>query len=174
MKPKYYHIIIAVLVVLNVVSWGFWWNGYDYRQEKKSKMNLFEKPIGDRGGRFIVNKLGFDTQQQQEFKQLREEYFNNIREIKKTIFSIREEIMNEVVETGEDLAKDSLFNRLGHQKSLLELATIKHYKQMRLICNEEQKVKLDSFFMHIITKREHMPMEHKYHRKRHKGCDQHP
>jgi hypothetical protein len=174
MKPKYYHVIIALLLILNIVSWGFWWNGYYNYHESEKKVNLFGKSREDRGGHFIINKLGFNSQQQQEFKDLREEYFRNIGDIKKTIFSIRENIMNKVVENGEVLDMDSLFKALGEQKSLLELATIKHFKQIRSMCNEEQTQYLDSFFMHIITKTDHMPMDHKFRRNKHKEACRHP
>ncbi len=138
MSKKYYHIIIALLIVLNIFSWRLWWEKPPLppridQNETESKKHR------DRGMSRLYEELNLSDEQTKEFEKLRKEYFDTVFVINKDIDELRRDISPENLKSN-----DSIFKEMGAKKALLEKKTFIHFNELREVCNEEQKIKFDT------------------------------
>ncbi len=156
MNKKYYYIIIVCLIILNIFSWRLWWEKPPFppvvEQEKFDKNNH-----RDNGVNKLYEELSLTESQKNEFESLRKEYFDKVSKINKELDELRRELSN-----NNDKINDSLFEEMGIRKTLLEKETFMHFRSLRDVCNEDQKVKFDTV---------HKRMMNRFNRRFHKRKD---
>ncbi len=138
MNKKYYHIIIALLIVLNIISWRLWWEKPPF-PPKIEQNKIEDKKHRDRGMKILFEELNLTDKQKDEFEKLRKEYFDTVFIINRDIDELRRNISPE-----DKNRNDSIFKAMGNKKALLEKKTFIHFNKLRDVCDENQKMKFDT------------------------------
>lgn len=150
MSKKYYHIIIALLVILNIFSWRMWWE-----RPSKSKHGIKGKieqrrkePIN-----FLAKKLDFSEEQKQQGSELFETYAKDTKALNKKIAETRRKLAQLVLYNQEqEHDNDSVMHQMTNYKMELELLTFKHFKSIRQICEGDQIDKMDSLLYKMMSR----------------------
>lgn len=157
MAKKYYHIIIAFLIVLNVFSWRLWWEKPEmperFTQEKRNKDAKNEKGMG-----FFIDKLQLNEEQQVDFERLRKEYFEEVTELNKKHDDLRMQLSHSFF-ADQTALSDSLLLVMAQYKVMVEKATLQHFKSMREVCDENQKEQFDTIVNHMMKKFNRWPQK---------------
>ncbi len=138
MNKKYYHLIIIILILLNIFSWRLWWEKPPLPPKMEQK-EMEGKKRRDGGMKVLFEELNLSEEQVEQFEKLRKEYFDTVFVINKEIDELRRDIS-----PGDLYKNDSIFNVMGAKKALLEKKTFIHFKKLRDVCDEEQKIKFDT------------------------------
>lgn len=100
--------------------------------------------IGHKPEDFIAKQLKFDEKQLEQFAQLndnhkedRRKYADNTKQLKDMLFS---KISDENVTSA---TIDSITNLIGKKEQAKEMMVFNHFRELRAICNEKQKERLD-------------------------------
>ena len=104
-------------------------------------------------GDFIMKRLEFNDQQIVKFHKLSEEFENkrevNSIEIKSLKDQLFDKISDEVV---TDAVIDSITNLIGKKEQAKDLLVFNHFKEMRALCNDTQKIKFDKIIKEALHK----------------------
>lgn len=133
--------VIFVLVILNIVSLSFIWNGKDHDRGDHHPPKV-EKYLGRR--------LNLNDEQIKVFKKSRREHFKNTAVLMEDIAKIRSQLAGKI----EEEASDSLLNLIASNYRKLEKLNHEHFRRLRSVCNDEQKIKFDSMLFDLARKGE--------------------
>lgn len=151
MEKKHYIIIIVVLVVLNIFSWRIWWAPPVH---KPSDFNEVEKRGLERKGgtAFFVEKLNLDEEQKREFEKLRKLYFDDIGIYKDSLNTIRMEMISNLNREKDFSVHEKKMMQMGSYKLRMEKLTLDHFKNLRNVCNEEQRLVYDTLILNMVKR----------------------
>jgi polyhydroxyalkanoate synthesis regulator phasin len=147
MKNRLLGIVLILLVLANMVTLGIFWY---------YKIHNAQPPANQHGGRsaasaFIIKEVGLNAEQQKAYQEL-------IRQHQEKVKALNEQL---------HFAKDSFFDMLsdstvsatninaasatiGKLEAEIDLLTFEHFKQLRKLCNADQKVKLDNSIKQVL------------------------
>ena len=125
------YILLAFLLVVN----GFFLFNHLAKPDRK-------EPKGPRD--FIAKELKFDDEQLEHFRQLNDNHekergilFDEIKQLKDELFS---KISNDKIDKEEI---DSIAGLIGQKEQSKDRVVFYHFRSIRAICNENQKVRFD-------------------------------
>ncbi|TLX78319.1 periplasmic heavy metal sensor [Labilibacter sediminis] len=171
MSKKYYLIMIAILVVLNIFSWRIWWSYPPMKPFASSEMLDHERGRKEgRGMKVLVEKLNLSDEQKKEFEQLRKDYFSKLQGIDSEMRPLRAEVLRYSLKENSNEKKDSIFDLMVNYKMKFELETFKHFSDMRKLCTEEQKLVFDTLITNMFN-RSNRFRDHKSKGRKPKGND---
>jgi hypothetical protein len=123
-------IVIALLVLLNIVLITFLYFGKPNRRNHKAPKEI------------IIEKLGFDKSQIEEYKGLIIEHHNKTRSLRNDIKRSKTNLYKGIVNENS-LFNDSIINIIGGKFEELEQAHYDHFLGIKDICKEDQKGKFN-------------------------------
>lgn len=141
---KLLFLLIAVLLFSNLTLLGFvfWGNRKEkkYPERGKSFSDFFEK------------QLGFTNDQVEKFHKLRDEHFERIRPYLKEVRAAKDSLFMLMQRSDvPDSLVEKAADKLAEKEKAQELQGFHHFKQVRELCNGEQKIKFDSLMIRIIN-----------------------
>lgn len=153
-KKKYKWVLAGfiIMLLLNILVLGSIWmvkNG--------------GRPFGRDGAvqfrvqRFMERELDFSEAQKQAFEELRRDHIQETRSIYGDIRKQRRALFAELQGDEEDdsaVRIDSLTNLIGQSQARLDSAIYKHFKEIRSICNVEQRQKFDRIIEKVMVRME--------------------
>ena len=139
-KSKFFSWIIALLVLANIASLGFYWIGYFKNQRDNSPKE------------FLAKKLNFSDSQKNT-------YFNLAKEHNQSAEKIRERIIIDKDNFFKLLQSNSIIDSARNNAALqvsisiqsLDILTFEHFKKVRALCTEEQKPKFDDLIQRMVN-----------------------
>ncbi|MEQ8244525.1 hypothetical protein [Fulvivirga sp.] len=132
--------VIIVLVILNVISLSFIWSGNDHHDSHRPPK--VEKYLGKR--------LHLNEEQIAFFKKSRREHFERKGDLMADIAGLRTQLAQQI----EKEASDSLLNLIASNYKELEMLNHEHFRRLRSICDDEQKLTFDSLLFDLAKKGE--------------------
>ena len=107
-------------------------------------------PNGPRGpGMFIVRELNFDDKQKEAFDKLKEAHHAKAMEIQDSLHTLKGQLFDGI--PSGDMAKaNAAADKIAAMQKQLEIVTFEHFKQVRELCNEEQKTKFDKIIGNVL------------------------
>ena len=152
MEKKYYIIIIAILVLLNVFSWRMWWESP--RHKDFNLVEQAERKGGRRGGgmSFFVERLDLTASQKSDFEKLKKSYFSEIKAINDSMNVLRKRLLKTIGNEVDTDVRSTLFKDMGAYKLHIEMLTMEHFNNMRKLCNPQQIQKFDTLMIHILDR----------------------
>ena len=127
---------VVLLVLLNAATLF-----YLFGQRKPQPETV---PPGAGPAAYITRYLQLNTQQQAQFEQLRNEHQAAMRPAREADKQLHRQFFNLVKEgKGLGAATDTLLNKMAEQRRIMETATFTHFQQLRAMCTDEQKTKLN-------------------------------
>jgi protein CpxP len=102
---------------------------------------------------FVQKELGFDQQQTEKFKQLREQhvdsirpYFESMRKLKDSLYGLLQKPAT------SDSQLSSITTSIGEKQKQIEEITFRHFQRVRALCTPEQLPKFDTLLHKIINR----------------------
>jgi periplasmic protein CpxP/Spy len=146
-KNKILILLVAVLLLTNIVLLYFFLN----------------KPGHNKGGRpgreaamtaFLEKEIGFNPQQLKQYDSLNNTHRETMRTVFDTMRSAKEQMLKDLAAvdfTDSSMAK-SADQSAGNQREM-ELAMLRHFKNIRNLCTPVQQPKFDSLYYKMMWRR---------------------
>lgn len=137
------NILVAILLIANIVTLSLYWL-------KKEKL----PSEGGRQGRadeFVIKELQLDSNQQNAYKALITAHRTAMRNIKEKSREHKEAFFNLLKNT--DINGNEFHARLteaSQEQYLIDSITFSHFRQLRALCNDEQKKKFDNIIQQVM------------------------
>ena len=146
-RNKVLMLIISVLLISNLALVGFMVFG-------KKQGGKFQKPRGEDFSNYFKKELNFNEEQSSKFQQLITSHFEKlkpimgeVRKAKDSMFSL----MRQPTMPSDSVLQNAAEN-IAQKQKLQELQSFNHFRQVRDLCNEEQKPKFDSLISKMINR----------------------
>ncbi|TAH13039.1 MAG: periplasmic heavy metal sensor [Sphingobacteriia bacterium] len=153
-KNRGLNIIVIVLLIANIVSFGiFWW-----RQSMPEKNNQFPPPIMNKGVDYLTHELNFSSTQQTAFEALRNEHRSAVDPIRKDIEQYKNDFFALVKnDTASSITINNAWNKIATAEKEMDITTLNHFKSVRQICDSAQKIKFDQIIQDAIIQMRNRP-----------------
>lgn len=138
-KDKGLYIVIIALLVVNIATLGFLWYSSLRPGRGPGKEPMRDRP---RPEALFQEELKFSPEQMKKIEAMREENFKATDKIHDELKGLQKSMM-EVVRTGNDEEAKRISGLTGEKMKELEMLRYGHFKQIRDMCDETQKQKLD-------------------------------
>ncbi len=129
---------VIALVIVNITLLGLMW------RDKKNYRPRERRPVKEINA-FIIREIGFDRQQAEIFIELSNKHHQVQRQNQDQFRRIKDEI-NKLMLEGEDAKMDSLIAQFADVCVLKEAELYRFFKEVLVICNDEQKSRLQKVF----------------------------
>lgn len=145
---------IAILVLLNVFTLaGIWFFRF---QPKPPHFKDF--PRREKSEFLLKKKLNLTDDQLQQFRDLRENHFEETKEIGNEIHNLKRELSEEVFkETQNQVEVEKFIEQIGQLEMKMEKEKFKHFLELKSICTPEQQQKFREIFKEIMPPRKGPP-----------------
>ncbi len=144
--------VIAILVILNLVTVAIIWTLYfdqSHSSVKPDKVSPPSDPI-----LLMQREIGLTDGQAQQYEQLREKHKGDMRAINDELDDLKLQMADEVFNPGLDEKQiKSLAEKIGQLQTELEKLRFNHFRELALVCNEEQKAKLHPILRQVFGKK---------------------
>jgi len=108
---------------------------------------------GERPDEFIISKLHFSDEQVKAFEKLRDRHHDSIIIIQEEGRKIRTALFENLKHANKtEVQADSLMAAIGDNQKQIEFVTYRHFRQVRELCNDEQKKVFDDIIQEVLRK----------------------
>jgi Spy/CpxP family protein refolding chaperone len=148
MRQRWLLVLVAILLITNIATLSIYWL-------KKPPHDVPPDPRNreKRMGQFMVDQLQFDTTQAAAYWKLRDAMIStqkpvvdSIRTAKKRFF----DLLNQNNVTDSELYNRS--NEVADLQKKLDLATFRHFQNVRALCHPDQLQKFDTVIKEIVIR----------------------
>ena len=144
-RNKIVVLIIAALLISNLTLLGFMVLGKKEQRKPSERGKSFTD--------FFEKQLGFTPQQVTKFHQLRDEHLENIRPFLRDVRAAKDSLFSLMRRSDvPDSVLEKAVNDLAQKEKAQELQSFRHFKRVRELCNDEQKIKYDSLINKMINR----------------------
>ena len=146
-KSKVLVIIIGILLIANIVMLGFFIAGGDHNQKReRSGKNSYV-------GEYLEKEVGFNAEQLDRYDSLSKRHQHEMKANFTELSLKRKKIFEALaVASFNDSAINSAANAMHDRPAILELSMLRHLKEIRDICSQEQLRRFDTGFYKIFGK----------------------
>jgi Spy/CpxP family protein refolding chaperone len=148
--------VIVILVATNL-SMAFTFL-YHKQQDLKASKQVQEIAIevpSEQRTRFFREQLNLMPEQVDQFRELNRNYNRTAWEITHQLERLRTEMVEEMGKPEADKQRlDEITKEIGEFHTRLKNVTIDYYMGMKIVCNEEQKEKLNEIFRSMLKQNE--------------------
>lgn len=154
-----YRVLVWIVVILLATNLSIGIS-YFYHKQQDSKLaeQVEEAAIevpAQRRARFFREQLNLNRRQVEEFRELNRSFNRMAWTITHELQTLRVKMVQELGNENPDAEKlDSISTNIGFLHTQLKNETISYYLQMREVCNEDQKQKLNEIFMSMLQNNE--------------------
>lgn len=101
---------------------------------------------------FLRNELNLNDDQYNSFQEINRTYFKKSRDIALELNSNRILMIEEIAKENPNLDKlDQIAKEIGNLHYELKTNTIDHFLELKSVCNDEQQIILQQFFLKLIN-----------------------
>jgi len=144
--------VIATLVILNVVTVTLIWSlslKPGHGPAKSDSVSSPPDPI-----LLMQREIGLTDDQAEEYQRLREKHKGDMRAINDELDALKLRMADEIFSSQLDENQiQTLAAKIGILQSELETQRFNHFRELALICNEEQKAKLHPILRQVFGKK---------------------
>ncbi|MBN1633978.1 MAG: periplasmic heavy metal sensor [Ignavibacteria bacterium] len=148
--------IIIILVVINLGTIAGMWVMHLGRKPHHEILIHQSPHLPDRKspgiGRFemLGTELQFDEEQMSKFNEFRSGHQNEMKNLVEKINEKKKQILSEISVPESDTEKVGiLFSEIGQYQTSIEKEIFNHFRKIKMICNDEQKQKLEKILKDI-------------------------
>jgi len=133
--------IIVILVLLNLFTLSTIWYNQFHNPVRHPREDVRNRR---HGAKVLEQNLNLTAEQSKIFEDIRQRHFARMKPLHREIFSIRQELMDEVSKTEPDTARIRELTRLiGEKETERERSIIQHFRELRSVCTPEQREKFE-------------------------------
>ncbi len=145
-RETFLTVVIVALLLLNFGTLGFL-----FLNKPPHPPGMFPGRPGGGVGEMLMQELSFTTQQRDDFEKLRFEHRSNMNKLDEAnnqlLVSYLQLLKGENIDPAK---KDSLEKEMASIQTQKADVTIKHFQQVKNLCNAEQKKKFDEIIPELI------------------------
>ncbi|WP_298551080.1 hypothetical protein [uncultured Algibacter sp.] len=131
------NLLLYILLVFLIVVNGFFLYNYLGRGEQEQELQERKPPIA-----FLGKELGFDDAQKEEFRALTRTHRRKMRGISDDIRGWKDDLFKGLSDDSlTDIDTEALAYLIGQSEAAKDLEVLRHFKQVRELCNDQQKEK---------------------------------
>ncbi|WP_298496760.1 proline-rich domain-containing protein [uncultured Algibacter sp.] len=94
----------------------------------------------EKAGAFLIEELGFDKSQQEQFNSLEKNHHLNMRIISEDLRGLKDEFFKSLSDTSlKDVNIDSIALLIGRKEAAKDLEVYHYFNNVQELCNEKQK-----------------------------------
>lgn len=153
-KRKVFYTAITVLLLANIFTLIFFW-----LHQFHSKLPMPPEEHGKGPEAFLIKELSLDSTQILQYRTLKLEHRKNANNTQQAIQSLKDSLFNQF-NTNNNALKQHLLQQLGKKEIEMNETLFNHFKQLRALCNDEQKKKFDTIIkkaIHLIQNKSQQP-----------------
>lgn len=146
-RNKVLMLIISVLLISNLALVGFMVFG----NKQKGKT---QRPRGEDFSNYFKKELNFSEEQSAKFQQMITRHFEKLKPIMGEVRKAKDSMFNLMRQPAipSDSVLQNAAENIAQKQKLQELQNFYHFRQVRELCNEEQKPKFDSLISKMINR----------------------
>jgi len=136
-------VLVLVLAALNIGLVTFMW--YSQRHENG--------PTGPATSRFLIKELNFSKEQEEKYLELQQQFNTQLEPVKRKERQEHDrffEVMH--ANSPDSVAVASMIDSMGRNRGEIEYLTYVHFRQVRALCNMEQRQKFDRIIAETMRK----------------------
>lgn len=156
-KNKMLSAAVILLLIINLGILGLLWYDRSQKISAPERMPKEERmhppgvmPPPDRmqsdGGpkEFLIRELNLNEKQKTDYLRLVEEHQADMKRIKEKIRNEKDELWNNFSKSDKNTnAEELIASKIGEDQKQIELITFRHFKNVRELCDADQKEKFD-------------------------------
>ncbi len=142
---KLWPLIVLLLILINTATLVFFW--------VSNKKDLPTQGEGNRGSAaaYLTKELQLDAAQQAAYKTLREEHQQSMQAIRRQLKEAKDVFFNLLNSPEVDEATINQYaSKTAGIEQQLDVLTFHHFKEVRALCNDEQKIKFDGIIKKVV------------------------
>ena len=151
-QNKFIGWVIAILVTLNVMTVAMVWtlsSNQRHGSAQPARISPPSDPI-----RLMQREISLTDEQAQNYEQLREKHMGDMRAINDKLDALKLQMADEVFNPNLDEKQiKTLAEKIGLLQTELEKLRFDHFRELVLICSEEQKAKLQPILRQVFGKK---------------------
>ena len=137
-------LITSVLLVANIGLLYFFVFNKPQKSSKQPPVNQVEK---------VKIQVGLNDEQAVLYDSLRTKQFRNMKPLFKEITKSKEDFFSLIYQEGvSDSVLNSYASKIGEKQMELDISTFHYFQSIKALCNEEQKLKMDSVIKQIVKR----------------------
>jgi hypothetical protein len=105
---------------------------------------------GNDPGKYLIEKLKFTELQKAAFDKLREEHHSSIMNLQFEGRKLRKSLFDGLQSDPPNTNCDTIVNKIAENQKQIELITLKHFAEVKKLCNAEQKVTFNDIIEEVI------------------------
>ncbi len=146
-------ITIVLLVILNIITISLLWIGRPQPNENRP----VDGPMGNNPHiqKLLKEKLGFSTEQAEQFITLRVDHKEKTSELSEEIMLLKKEMFEEAMYGEKTNISDSLLSLSLEKQGQLEKLAFEHFLKLKQICTDEQQDKLFKLMHSLLGPAQH-------------------
>ncbi len=146
---KFWKWAVLLLAVLNICLLGSIW----LKQNGQPSDEMHRPPNGAKAADFLIEQLKFSSQQLVEFEKLKEAHHHAIDSLREAGKEIHHLFFDNLKAEKQDTFKvNELAKAIANNQTQIELVTFNHFKQVRNLCDEKQKIKFDEIIQEVLKR----------------------
>ncbi|HTA62864.1 MAG TPA: Spy/CpxP family protein refolding chaperone [Bacteroidia bacterium] len=146
---KFWKWAVMLLAALNICLLGSIW----LKQSNQASDEMRRPPNGAKAADFLLEQLKFSPEQLVAFEKLKEVHhhsMDSLREISKEVHKLFfDNLKNEKPDTAK---VNELARAIANNQTQIELVTFNHFKEVRKLCDEKQKVTFDEIIQEVLRR----------------------
>jgi protein CpxP len=136
-KTTFLTIGIVILLLLNAVTLFILYRMHVNEMHRPDK--------GEGPAKYIIDQLGLDAKQQQQFADLRDLHQDSMLKIHDEERRLHDQYFSLLKSNNPDINQvDSIASLMAQNQKRIELITFMHFQQLRAICRDDQKKRFDN------------------------------
>lgn len=151
MRQRWLLVLVAILFLTNIATLSIYWfkkpGGHDGPPNEQPGRR--EKKMGQ----FMVDQLKFDTTQEAAYWKMRDSMLTIQRPVMDSIRGAKKRFFDLLNQPG--VSDSTLYvrsNEIADLQKKLDLATFRHFQEVRQICRPDQLQKFDTVIQEIVSR----------------------
>jgi len=149
LRQRWLLVLVAILLITNIATLSIYWLKKPPAHDGPFDPGRREK----RMGQFMVDQMKFDAQQEASYWKLRDSMINTQKPVMDSIRTAKTRFFDLL---NQNSVNDSeLYNRSNEVAALqkkLDLATFRHFQNVRALCRPDQLEKFDTVIKEIVSR----------------------
>src|SRR5258705_10456538 len=141
-------LVISVLLIANIgLLYFFVFN------KPSHPARPTEKEMHDMAKEKVKNEVGLNDEQAVVYDTLRSQQFRRMNPLFKELTKSKEDFFSLIYQQGvNDSVLNSYVSRIGEKQMALDISTFHYFQSIKDLCNEEQKLKMNSLIKQIVKR----------------------
>ena len=141
-KSRFLLFLIFILVLLNLGTLIFMWLSRPPMPDRQGGR-------GENAGKFLVEQVGFNAEQQEKYSQLREAHQEMAHQTQDSLRFYKNSLFDNLP-TRDSIAADRASANIARLQRKLEMNTFNHFVAVRNLCTAEQTKKFDAIIEDVL------------------------